>query len=405
MQQPYGPGLELIPDALGEKLTWAAKKVIRKADKTLLKPIDRLGLEKLRVTKLIAAKDRIGHEVHGYRVLHPAQSVSIAQPGDESFLALAKNYGSGTIPLAEAFVCEVSPAHYYPHLGLVANKDFEVFCDSVLLPHRFQLSPAYRSFKPRQTEHHIGVASTIQRIDSYSFWHWFADCLPQLLTIERYMEGQPLTLFITDDLGSFQRETLALVAPPSMTIQSVPGKTWIRADRFILPSYLSGRCNGYLHDAYYYDEIRRRIAHGFGLPKNPAKDLRIYLSRAGARRRRIKNERALVDLLSRYGFIEIQPEKLSLRDQVDMFQRAEVIAGPHGSGLGGIAFAPGAKVLVFYSEPHPSEYFYTMSRRVGAQHYGVIHNFSYDEDCVDDFPVDLDRIEATLAGPMGLEKK
>lgn len=90
---------------------------------------------------------------------------------------------------------------------------------------------------------------------------------------------------------------------------------------------------------------------------------------------------------------------------MDMFQRAEVIAGPHGSGLGGMVFSPGAKLLVFYSEPRPSEYFYTMARSVGVEHYGVIHDFSYDEDCVDDFPVDLERIEATLAGPMGLSKR
>jgi capsular polysaccharide biosynthesis protein len=192
-----------------------------------------------------------------------------------------------------------------------------------------------------------------------------------------------------------------------MSIESLPGKRWISTDRFVLPSYLSGRCNGYLPEGYY-DEIRRRITRGLGLPEtvpNDRKDMRIYLSRAGASRRRIKNEAALMEMLARYGFTAIRPETMSLRDQVSMFQRAEVIVGPHGSGLGGIVFSPGAKLLVFYSEPRPSEYFYTMARCVGVEHYGVIHPFSYDEDCADDFPVDLERIEATLSGPMGLSKR
>ncbi|MBS1821197.1 MAG: glycosyltransferase family 61 protein [Acidobacteria bacterium] len=404
MHQPYGPGLEIVPDELGAKLAWAMKKVIRKADKTLLKPLDRMGLEKLRVTRLIEAKDRVGKEVNDLRIIHEAQRVNIARPGDEAFLDFAKNYSSGEINLPEVFVCEVSSARYYPHLGLVANRDFEVFRDSVLLPHRFQLSPAYRSFRPRQITHRAGTYSTIQRIDSYSFWHWFADCLPQLLTLEKYMEGRPLTLFVTDDLGRFQRESLALMLPANMTIEAVPGKKWIDTDHFILPSYLSGRCNGYLPDGYY-DEIRRRIVRGFGLPENAPKDRRIYLSRAGAKRRRIENESALMEMLAEYGFVAVRPETMSLRDQVEMFQRAEVIVGPHGSGLGGIVFSPGAKLLVFYSEPRPSEYFYTMARCVGVEHYGVIHPFSYDEDCADDFPVDLERIEATLSGPMGLSKR
>jgi capsular polysaccharide biosynthesis protein len=404
MHQPYGPGLEIVPDELGAKLAWAMKKVIRKADKTLLKPLDRMGLEKLRVTRLIEAKDRLGKEVNNLRVIHEAQTVNIARPGDEAFLDSAKNYSSGDISLPEVFVCEVSPALYYPHLGLVANSDFEVFRDSVLLPHRFQLSPAYRSFRPRQIAHYSCTSSTIQRIDSYSFWHWFADCLPQLLTLEKYMEGKPLTLFVTDDLGRFQRETLALMLPANMTIEVVPGKKWIGADHFVLPSYLSGRCNGYL-PGDYYEEIRRRITHGFGLPENAPKDRRIYLSRSGAKRRRIENEAALIEMLATYGFEAVRPETMSLRDQVAMFQRAEVIVGPHGSGLGGIVFSPGAKLLVFYSEPRPSEYFYTMARCVGVEHYGVIHPFSYDEDCADDFPVDLERIEATLSGPMGLSKR
>lgn len=404
MQQPYGPGLAIVPQELGAKLVWATKKVLRRAEGYLLKPFDRFGLDKLRVAKLIWAKDRVGQEVTNYTVLHESRSINIATPADAEFLRSAKNYSSGEIKLGEVFVCEVSPALYYPHLGLVANKDFEIFGDSVLLTHRFQLSPAYRSFRPGRTTHRSGAVSTIQRIDAYSFWHWFADCLPQLLTLEKYMNGQPLTLLVSDDLGGFQRETLALMLPATMRVESVPAKKWISADRFILPSYLSGRCNGYLPEGYY-DEIRRRITLGLGLPQTATPDLRIYLSRAGARRRRIANETALLALLGSYGFIEARPETMSLREQVDLFQRAEAIVGPHGGALGGMVFSPHAKMLVLYPEQRPGEYFYTMARCLGIEHYGVTHNAFDDEDCVDDFTVDLAKIESILAGLMGLKKR
>src|SRR5476649_699453 len=119
-------------------------------------------------------------------------------------------------------------------------------------------------------------------------------------------------------LGRFQRETLALMLSPTMKVEFVPDNKWIRTDRFILPSYLSGRCNGYLAEDYY-GEIRRRISRGLGLAEPVKPDLRIYLSRSGARRRRVSNEDAIVESLQRYGFTVVIPETLTMREQVSLF--------------------------------------------------------------------------------------
>jgi hypothetical protein len=404
MQHPYGPGLSVAPNGFLPKLTWAAKRALRLAVRSALKPFDLVGLKRLRVAKLIWVKDRLGHEVRNHRVLHPARSVDISQPEDAEFLRACKHYGSGVIELGEVFVCEVAPAFYYPSLGLVANEQFEVFGDSVLLPHRFNLSPMFRSIRPLRFDTRTGPVSSIQRIDTYNFWHWMADCLPQLLTLEKYMNGEPLTLLMSEDLGGFQRETLSLMLAPSMKVEFVPGTTWIKTDRFILPSYLSGRCNGYLAEDYYA-EIRRRITRGLGLPETAKPELRIYLSRSGAKRRRVSNEEAIVESLRAYGFTVVRPETLSMREQVSLFQRAEAIVAPHGAALGGMVFSPNAKVLVLYAERNPGEYFYTMARRMGIEHFGLVHDCVAEEDFVEDFVVDQDRMEAMLEQQMGLRKQ
>lgn len=404
MQQPYGSGLIMVPDGLGPKLAWAIKRALRVAPKHLLRPLDPLGLERLRISELIWVKDRIGREIKNYRTLHQPHTVDLALPGDREFLQKVKYYKSGKIDLGEIFVCEVSEAFYYPYLGIVANESFEVFGDSVLLPHRFRLSPAYRSFRPIRPTLYKGPISSVQRIDSYSFWHWMADCLPQLLTLEQYMEGEPLTVLMGDNLGSFQRETLALVLPPTFRVEFVPSKRWIKTDRFILPSYLTGLCNGYLPGGYY-DEIRRRMTKGLGLPEVGKRELRIYLPRKPGGRRSISNDAAVIELLSSYGFIVVRPETMSMQDQVDLFQRAEVIAGPHGAALGGMVFAPGAKLLAIYPEKMPGEYFYTMARSLGIEHFGLTHDVSSHEDFIREFSVDLVRLEAMLRDDMGLVKR
>lgn len=384
-------------------LRWRAGRAIKKG---LLRPLNRLGLGRFTIEKVIWAKDRAGKEVKNYRVFHPAQTVSIAEtPHDMEFLQTVRAYRTGSLGLDEVFVCEVAPALFYPYLGLVANESFEVFGDSVLLPHRFESSETYMSFRPRRIERRSGPVSSVQRIDSYSFWHWFADCLPQILTLERYMQGEPLTLLMGDNLGGFQRETLSMMLPETMRVEFVPARQWIATDRMILPSYLSGRRSGYIHPGYY-EEIRRRIAKGVGLPESVAKpDLRIYLSRGTAGRRRVLNEAELVQLLDRYGFQTAFAERLSMREQVELFQRAEAIVAPHGGALGGMVFSTHARMLVLYPEKHPGEYFYTMARSLGLEHYGVTGSWEDGEDSVEAFAVDLKRIEELLAGPMRLQPR
>jgi glycosyl transferase family 61 len=404
MQHPYGSGLLIPPRGWWPKLNWVIERAIRMVVKYWLRPFDRPFLHRFRITRLIWVKDRVGQEISKYSVIHQPQSVEVARPADAEFVKACKHYESGVLNLGEVFVCEVSPALYYPALGLVANEKFEVFGDSVLLPHRFELSPIHRDFRPWRIARRQGPVSSIQRIDAYNFWHWMADCLPQLFTLEKYMNGEPLTLLASRSLGGFQREMLALLVQSTMKVEFVPSKTWIKTDRFILPSYLSGKCNGYLHEDYYA-EIRRRIVERLGLPDSVGPQLRIYLSRSGARRRRVGNEAAIMKSLASYGFTMVNPESMTMREQVDLFRRAEVIVAPHGAALGGIVFSPQAKVLVLYPEKRPGEYFYTMARRLGVDHYGLVHDSDSDEDDVKDFIVDQERMEAMLEGPMALRKR
>jgi hypothetical protein len=404
MQHPYGAGLRIAPRELLPWSVWMVRRVLRAALHFLLRPFDALGLNRLRIMRVIWVKDRIGKEVIGYSVLHKAQVVDISQQRDADFLPACKHYSSGLLSLPESFVCEVSPALYYPELGLVANERFEVFGDSVLLPHRFHLSLAYRRLRPLRVVYKAGPISSIQRIDAYNFWHWMADCLPQLLTLERHMNGARLTLLASDELGKFQRETLSLMLPPNMNLEYVRARTWIKTDRFVLPSYLSGRCNGYLPEDFYA-EIRRRIAGGLGIDASAPANLRIYLSRSTAKRRRVANEAAVTKCLSQFGFLEVKPEALSMPEQIDLFQRAEVIVGPHGAALGAIVFAPRAKVLVLYPERNPGEYFYTMARRLGIEHYGLLHDHVGEEDDVEDFEVNVAAMQSKLQGEMRLQKR
>jgi capsular polysaccharide biosynthesis protein len=75
------------------------------------------------------------------------------------------------------------------------------------------------------------------------------------------------------------------------------------------------------------------------LPLSGSGNHRIYVSRFGARARRMLNEQALVDALKPLGFRIIAGEGLSFADQVRTFANANFIIGAHGAGLVNAAFA------------------------------------------------------------------
>lgn len=73
---------------------------------------------------------------------------------------------------------------------------------------------------------------------------------------------------------------------------------------------------------------------------------RIYISRREARSRRVVNEDALLDLLTKAGFEEVCPGELPFAEQVATFRGASIVVGAHGAGLANTAFMPaGSKVI------------------------------------------------------------
>lgn len=87
---------------------------------------------------------------------------------------------------------------------------------------------------------------------------------------------------------------------------------------------------------------------------------RIYISRAGASRRRLANEEELLPVLERYGISCLRLEDLSFPDQVRLFSGARLIVGLHGAGLtNAMWMSPGTAMLElrFRGDAHNNCYF------------------------------------------------
>lgn len=318
-----------------------------------------------------------------FTLLYPAETIDFGNPAEDRFLSSCQTIQDGKLTRANIFVCELDSAFFFPESGLVLDKQKDAIIESVLNDERFQ--QAKKVFKPRKFEKRQGTYSSIQHLWIFNNWHWMVDCIPQVRSLEKIMEGKELTLLMPNFMNKLTRESLECVLPPNFKVELVDPNTWIQVDKFILPSYVSGRLNGYLPQEYY-DFIRDSTRKALGVTKPANAAGRYYISRARAQHRRVENEEELVTLLSEFGFERILIEKYSYKEQVELFSGAEVILSPHGAALGGIMFGDNLKVCVLYPEARPGEYFYTLARGLGHQHFSWNTNLNEDDNFVVDIP-------------------
>ena len=141
----------------------------------------------------------------------------------------------------------------------------------------------------------------------------------------------------------------------------------MQVETLLWPSLLTGRCNGFL-PADYFAALRRPIFTRFHLPPVHAKTERLYVTRRACANRRILNEEALIEFLRPYGFRVVELEKMSFREQVELFHRAEIVLGPHGAGFNLIVFSGVILVIVLHPDQHPQNHFHTLARGMGQEH-------------------------------------
>jgi hypothetical protein len=196
---------------------------------------------------------------------------------------------------------------------------------------------------------HLGVSG-----GERNYFHWLIDCLARLHLIRR--SGFRPDFYVASSVLDFQREWLDLLGIREQQIIPADGRMTIQADELIAPGVVFNWKSVEFRKGYPYWQ-RRWMPHWIGelykefRPKGGKGKGRIYISRANALCRKIENEDSLLPLLDKYGFTVLHSEKLSVREQIEMFADAEAVVGLHGAGLVNCVFCPPhASVLELYPQ-------------------------------------------------------
>lgn len=343
------------------------------------------------VSSHVLAEQRVGREVSRLVVVAPARRVSLGRPEEDSFIPISKYYRDGFFDQPDIFVAEIPRGRLHVGSGLVCTPGFRALADSGRLD-RLGAFSAFGQAKPRRLTRVSGAHSTLHYCYANNPWHWVVDCLPKLISLERALNGRSLTLLMPEGLSGFQRDSMQALLPANFSIEYLPPETWVESETFFWPSLASGRCNACLPPGYF-DEMRARVFAHYGLSKAENPQRRLYITRRNARHRRVKNETEVDALLREFGFEVIELERLSFREQLELFQQASFVAGPHGAGLVATVFSGPLTLLAFYATQCPPNYFHTQAHALGQRHLYLLGDAPGEDD---HFSVNLDDLRSIL---------
>ncbi|MFD2369937.1 glycosyltransferase family 61 protein [Brevibacillus sp. GCM10020057] len=251
---------------------------------------------------------------------------------------------------------------------------------------------------PGQKMYVPGNVAVLTSYASHNYYHWLYDVIARIYLLRR--SGIPIHKYILNGAGEqpFQSETLAALGiAPKQRIVCRPNVS-IQAENLIvssMPGFSGHPPKWACHFIKSALQTMRRV------PTLPGFE-RLYISRAHARYRKVKNEPQLIGLLAKYGFRMIQLERLSVYDQAKLFSSAQVIVSPHGAGLANLTFCrPGTKVLEIYSPKYVNPLYYVLSNQMELDYSYVIGQGyvpgEHAHMIMDDITVDLSHVQQMLA--------
>ena len=302
--------------------------------------------------------------------IHPAFSELVAQTNEAFVVAVP----DGRVLGADAAV--ISPDNL-----LLEDVSVEYDCERYI-PGRHSAFSQVRFPRIYPMEGNVAVLTTLSA-DYYS--HWLLDVLPRFDLLQRagHTPDTVDKFYLLEPKHSYQKETLTRLGIPTSKLIDSRQFPHVQADCLLVPSLTRGAFQP-------TQRVCRFLRKHFALGEKAAGvgPHRIYLSRAGAKHRRVLNEDKVLALLEPLGFCVVAAETLSLAEKALLFRSAEVVVFPAGSGYANILFCePGTSVIEMFNPAFVAASTWALSNELTLNYYYVLGEPHHAKDLA---PIALD---------------
>lgn len=216
-----------------------------------------------------------------------------------------------------------------------------------------------------------------------NYAHWLTEVLPRIAAFARARPGAAIPFLVDTDLHPNIMRSIGLVAGPDVVIHRLGADQLVRV--------------GVLHNVsptgYVPFKLREQsletIGHGVFAPQALQESVRRLKAGAGgpdgglrpkllirrnAAVRQMANEPDIAAALAARGFTVVEPERLSLDEQIAVYSQAGMIVGATGAAMANLIFCrPDCPIVVMMMKFRHTAYWYWRRMAAAAGAGPVIH--------------------------------
>ena len=205
--------------------------------------------------------------------------------------------------------------------------------------------------KGRQIQRIPGTTIHLSSAEPSNYGSWLFRVLPKVEMIKRFSLDRNASFLVWAGLPSFREYLQILEVPENRIIEHDPKNVVYQLDRAIVPSIRNNQAFIDGESLSLFERMRNK----FGERREAGK--RVYVSRLSRSNlgspRTMQNEAELIERLKGMAFQIVNPETLSVPEQIRVFSFASMVVGPSGSGMFNVVFChPETKIIDIESEPH-----------------------------------------------------
>lgn len=316
------------------------------------------------------------------------------------------------------YVAEIKDARIFSNSSLILTSDGTALSDTgghprfgryisfayetvVLAQQPDKVLLSFSEFNTREIEAGIFLSGSA----SSAFGHWLPEFLPKLQFLQQHPDFADIPIIVDAGMPQSHFDHLRRLADNRLILLQA-NESLLCKRLLVAPSPAFFPVETFSNDIPVHEmpglspRAMRFLRADESSEINKPRHRRIFLARKNMKWRRLLNEEEIAADLLRLGFETIYIEKMSVVEQIDMFQQAQWIVAPNGSALLNLIFADTSTKLLVLIQPNLFNWgtFQGPMDALGYQSLCVCGDYALAEDQKhSDYHIPVQRIREALS--------
>lgn len=268
----------------------------------------------------------------------------------------------------ESYLFSLKNVFLYRHKGIILSNYNECFQE---FSHHFNIQTLRAFFFKRPFYTFSDTYTVIPQTgavlvspESHNYYHWMFDVLPRIKLYEDVF-SQVDFFYVSSAVPEKFLNVLTVFGIPKEKVKLLNDTEKLKFANLFVGSLPGSEGRS---PRWAVDFIRQQLLSKVSLPASK----KIYFKRGYAASRRVLNEDKIISLLTAEGFKIIDPENLSINEQIEIAKSAKIIISAHGAALTNLVFAAEGKcsvVEIFSPDYFRTDCYYTLASMLNLNYW------------------------------------